>query len=147
LKHVAEPYQALVKQHLPAGYKLVCKKLSGGTAAYAIFTREIRIDHIKDREQLFIFFHEAGHVHCGHLRKANEKSGPHNWRDEYEADQYAITAMKAAGVAVPRGILIHHKKCVREIIEAARHSDRAPDHCDDDAVLRYAYGREWKKHR
>jgi hypothetical protein len=134
-------FQALVSEHLPRGYSLEIKPLKGGVEAYAVFTREIRLSKLVDRCDLFVFLHETGHVHNRHLHKKN-KSGERadNWRDEFEADQYAIKAMRAAGIPIPHEILRHHKKLVRELIEIAHD-------CDDETALKYAYGKDWRKHR
>lgn len=139
MKGVANQFHDLVKSLLPAGYTLRVKPLRGSTAGYVAFTRHIRVERIEDRNDLFIYLHEVGHVRCGHIRGNDMKRD--NWLHEYEADIYAVTAMREAGIAVPREQLAHQKSLVRGLIEADAEG------CHDDAVLKYAYGREWRKHR
>ena len=98
------------------------------------------MEKLENRADLFVFLHEAGHVKMGHLRKSNEVN-PVLWRDEYEADQYAIAAMRACGVPIPRERLATHKGILRELIEASH------EHPDEEEILKYAYGKQWRKHR
>jgi predicted sulfurtransferase len=137
MRKVSPDYWPLIKQHMPKGFKLKFKKLRGGILAYAHFVREIVVEQVLDAKELFIFLHEAGHVHLRHVYE----EVPENWREEYEADQYAIKAMRAAGVPVPRECVKWHKEIVRDMIEKSK------EHVDDEAVLKYAYGKEWRKHR
>lgn len=134
-------YGATVRKHLPAGYELKIRAMTAHNGL-AEFKRSITIDSaLEEREALFVFLHECGHVHCRHLGKM-EKRFP-IWRQEYEADQYAIRAMKAEGISIPRGTLSDHREVLREYIDCAH--DRGET--VDDEVLRYAYGRTWRKHR
>jgi len=131
-----------IKQHRPVGYKLRhtrMKSLDG----LVTFERSITINAELDRQSpdwLFVFLHECGHVHSKHCVQDGKLVGDRA-QEEYEADQYAIKAMRDYGVAIPRDRMAHQKKQVRDLIEAA------PDDNRDEAVLRYAYGRNWRKHR
>lgn len=134
-------YGATVRKHLPAGYELKIRAMSANNGL-AEFKRSITVDSsLEEREMLFVFLHECGHVNLRHLGKM-EKRFP-LWRQEFEADQYAIKAMKADGIPIPRKQLQGNKEVLREYIDLAH--DKA-EHVDDE-VLRYAYGRDWRKHR
>lgn len=135
-------YDHIVKQHRPAGYKLARRKMTR-LNGYARFERAIVVNRdLKGADALFVFLHECGHVHLRHLCGEGSITTFSRARDEYEADQYAIKAMREAGVAIPRHTLARHKALVGELIAEAKDHE----HIEDD-VLRYAYGKEWRKHR
>lgn len=128
----------LIKQHRPVGWSIKNRRTTANDGM-ATLTMEITINkELKGTERLFVVLHECGHVHMRHLKGDGKMAGP-RWREEYEADQYAIGAMKKAGIPIPRERLKHHKEVVRTHIEQADGSETVPD-----AILKYAYGRSWK---
>lgn len=134
-------FSDIVKKHRPAGYSLKRPRLTA-LDGNAIFQREINVSReLKGSEAVFVFLHECGHVHMRHIIRDGKVVGS-NWREEYEADQYAIKAMREAGIPIPRDRLQHQKKIIRELIEQADGSEPL-----DEEVLRYAYGRSWRQHR
>jgi hypothetical protein len=93
-----------------------------------------------DRASLFIFLHECGHVHLKHLTRAVKLP---TWREEYEADQYAIAAMRALKLPLPRERLREAKQVLRDDIVKGQHKHEEID----EEVLKYAYGKNWRYHR
>ena len=134
----SDEFLHIVKEHIPSGYMLIERPMTGSLAGYALFIREINCEPITDRERLFVFLHECGHVHYGHLRKG---ANAPRWLEEFEADQYAISAMKTHGISIPKHISTHHKSEVRRLIEEDGET------VDDIRVLKYAYGKNWRKHQ
>lgn len=137
-RFASNPYCSIVKAHLPKGYKLREQKLRGNTAGYATSHHEIICEPITDRERLFIFLHECGHVHNRHLRQNTDIP---SWQEEYEADQYAIQAMRSHKIPIPKIVLQHHKNMVRMALNLD------PDGTDNVKILRYAYGKDWRQNR
>lgn len=134
-------YSETVRKHLPAGYELKLRAMSASNG-FAEFKRCITLDSsLEERAMLFVFLHECGHVHLRHLGRMDKRFPA--WRQEYEADQYAIKAMKADDIPIPRKHLEDHKSVLREYIDLAHDKSEVVD----DEVLRYAYGRQWRKHR
>lgn len=137
----AKRYASIVNKHRPAGYMLRRRRMTA-LDGVARFERIICVSkELEGTDALFVFLHECGHVHMKHMIGDGKVSGP-RWREEYEADQYAIQSMREGGIPVPRERLKHQKQIIRELIEPADGSE----HIDDD-ILRYAYGKEWRKHR
>ncbi len=137
-------FKAIVRKHLPRGYRL--HELEGDRqfeASVSSTTKTIRCRPIIDNYDLFIFLHECGHVHLKHVN-TNCDAVPFA-HDEYEADQYAIRAIRASEFSLERECIRVQKQSLREIIEYTREYDPRP--IDDDEILKYAYGREWRKHR
>lgn len=135
-------FKNIISEHKPTGYRLKHTRMKT-CDGLTTFERSIAISAELDRESpdwLFVFLHECGHVHNRHCVKDGKIVGSRA-REEYEADQYAIKAMKTYGVPVPRHRLAFQKKEVRELVELT------PDEEHDEDVLRYAYGRDWRKHR
>lgn len=139
----AERYQDVIALHHPKGYRLKERKLRA-THGFATFRRDIVCEPIRDNAALFVYLHECGHVHARHLHDVVQpKNGFPDWRAEYEADQYAIVAMRAHKLSIPRARSKEAKEVLREYI--VRGLEKG-EHIDDE-VLRYAYGKEWRKHR
>lgn len=134
-------YRDIVKAHKPRGYKLVEGEVPGGLAGQ-VSARTIMVQPIVDHLRLFVFLHECGHVHCHHMRQPQTMPA---WREEYEADQYALRALRAAGLPMDRGYMYENKRALREII--VLHEHQTGEHIDDEEVLRYAFGsRGWRAH-
>jgi hypothetical protein len=135
----AERYKEIVRQHRPAGYQLTERSMN---ANYGLttFSRSISCEPIVDSASLFIFLHECGHVHLKHLTR---KVKLPTWREEYEADQYAIHAMKALGIPLPRVRLREAKEVLRDDILKGQHKHEEID----EEVLKYAHGKSWRHHR
>lgn len=134
-------FSDVVKAHRPVGYKLERRRMTANNGEARLEMTIVINKELEGATALFVFLHECGHVHLKHLKGNGKLAGP-NWNEEWEADQYAIGAMKKAGVPIPRAILAHHKSLVRELIEQSDGSEHP-----SDEVLRYAFGRNWRKHR
>lgn len=134
-------YKHIIARHRPRGYKIVMRAMTQHNGL-AQFQRHITVDSsLSEREALFTFLHECGHVHHRHLTKHGASFRSERYLDEYEADQYAIKAMRAEGIPIPKESLSDAKEVMREDIKA-HHYVNIPEH-----ILRYAYGRNWRKHR
>ncbi len=117
----------IIRRHLPRGWRLRQRPptptLWGLTDPYR---RRIDCPPLVDRGALFIFFHEVGHVRYRHDFYDAPHPGhaiPHV--EEYEAEIYAIKAMRHEGIAVPRKQLRRAKENVRTCVKADRAKGRA----------------------
>lgn len=141
-----------VKLHLPRGWKLKWKKgrTYPGEKFYVKGHGYVRgIAHLDDRfiesiepttyYNLAVFLHECGHAQLGHVH--DEGTIDYGAEIEYEAEQYAIKAMRAMGLTVSAKYLRDAKKYVRDCVE------EEPDVQHSDAVLKFAYGRKWRDYR
>jgi hypothetical protein len=129
--------RAVVRRRTPKGWKVI-EKPHADYHGRATSDRVIVCPRLDERDALLIFLHEAGHVVLGHL---DDPTVP-DWKAEYEADQWAMKAMRAEGVAVPeraRGVQRHMVRCY---VEKAQ--DKDPDLEIDDEILRYCYPDNWK---
>lgn len=106
----------------------------GETLAFADFeAKKIVCPPLVCRSSLFIYLHECGHVHMQHGRNANDVPA---WEEEYEAERYAIDAMRSEGVAVPLEAIRAAKRYVRQCIESKYNDETVPRR-----IFRWAYGR------
>lgn len=99
-------------------------------------SKSIKCIEIDSYYNLAVFLHECGHVNLGHKQDAD--SLDYLAQIEYEAEMYAVTAMRAMGLRVPARYLQDAKKYVRACVE------RTPDAPHSDEVLRFAYGVKWR---
>lgn len=124
--------RAIADKHLPKGWEVVEKgeprkdffKAHNGAGLFGEvlgcadpFKKQIVCAPIICRSSLYLFLHEAGHVHFRHTEFADAETFP-LWLIEYEAEMYAITAMRAEGLAIPRGAVAAAKKYVARCIES-----------------------------
>lgn len=97
-----------------------------GFAYYS--TRRIRVPEPTTRRRLYIFAHE-----CAHIALAHEYKRPKHL-EEYEAEHWAIAALRRHGVQLPRKELLHAKwNVARRIWQELRRGSKATD-IDKDAM-------------
>lgn len=149
LSTVPEKYRDIVEQHTPKGWRIVWFEPQRKTGQFMygnigwirgcadFFNRVIATCPIETRSDLAVYLHECGHVNLGH----EHDCWVHEYAQaEYEAEKYAIDAMRAHGISVPRtylmGAAAYVDYCIRN----------RPDVTHTDEVLKFAYGRDWKKH-
>jgi hypothetical protein len=101
----------LLGRHLPRGWtlRLDAELSSRGRCNFGAKRITLKVP-VTDRNSLFVFLHEVGHVRC----HAKEPDGAPDYLIEYEAERYAIAAMRHEGVPVPRIELDKAKENVRE---------------------------------
>lgn len=90
---------------------------------------------VVDRESLLVYLHEVGHIELKH-------GVDHYWEElaqcEYEAETYAIKALRAYGIAVPRTYIAKAKSYVDSCIRMK------PSITQTEECLRFAYGAKWR---
>lgn len=122
------------------GYKTIASCCSA--------TKTIEHPPITDRATLYMFLHECGHANCGHGEDTDS-----SWAaiEEFEAEMYAIKALRTANIPIPRHIVARARDYVRKIIEEVFNETDPEDtgyHTDEaaypDEVLQFAYGKRWR---
>lgn len=144
-------FQRVVDAYLPDGWTLVFhihianallppSDDEQGAAGQCNFARK-QIDLAVGapiRDMIHVFLHEVGHATHDH------RDPPYlpRWREEYEAEKFAWDALTELGLPIEKSSKDFGRKYVRELIEAE------DDDLDiDEEVLKFAYGRDWRKHR
>ena len=103
----------------------------GEVLALADFdSRTIFVPPLIDRDSLYLFLHECGHVHFDHHSLPDAPM----WVIEYEAERYAISAMRAEGVAVPRDAVKAAKRYVKRCIQCSTNDEDPPSY-----IVRWAF--------
>lgn len=129
---------AIVKYRTPKGYRVIEHRDPHGGGKAQDEPKTIYCPPLRDRYALGVFLHEVGHVLLGHF-----KTDIPTWREEYEAEQWAIKAMQADGVRVPdeiRGAARHNVRCHCEKALA-----KDPDAEIDLEVLKFAFPDSWRE--
>lgn len=147
-RHVSrEECLALVDRYLPRGWVLVERETEENSAQFRddevgmvagvcdLETKTISSIIVEDRESLFVFLHEVGHATFGRLSDEFHRAD-----EEFEAEMFAILAMRGLGFAVPRHSLRQARKNVRDCLKLYGHD------ASDDA-LKFAYGKNWRDYR
>lgn len=73
------------------------------------------------REALYVYLHECAHHHLGHTKP--DYRAP-LWKQEYEAEQWATSAMRREGLSVPRSMIREAKLYVGECAEIDKKKGR-----------------------
>lgn len=103
----------IARRYKPHGVKVRWRR-KGLYPAYAWFDRKMIYAPRPDtREGLFVYLHECAHFHLKHWHVDIPLA-----RQEYEAEQWAISTMRREGLAVPRSMLAEAKTYVSECIKA-----------------------------
>lgn len=130
-------YDDIVKRHRPRGWTLTHSKRRTKMALEAKAKEEkginrpigpilaemdpnkktIRGPHVVDEYTLHIVLHEFGHVHLKHIFNVGEEPDhlPHH-KQEFEADEWAMTIMKVEGIKVTEAIKRSAKRYLRHCI-------------------------------
>jgi len=137
-----ERIDKVVSRYLPRGWRLVEEKPDDCDGEANGATRTIRCRPIKTPYTLYVFLHEVGHVRNGHCGVNAKKP---SWREEFEAEIYAIGMMRASRFTVTRYMLRHAKANVRDHIIDAEIEDPACEISDD--AIRFVFGRRWRRYR
>ena len=132
--------RAIARAHKPRGWKVVERPAPSDEwceVGYVLWDyKKMVTTPIVNVDGLMTFLHECGHVHMKH----GADSAPPPWEQEYEAERYAIEAARAAGVVVPRTIMVEARHNVQARLPA--------DTTDVSArVLQFVYGRKWRDYR
>lgn len=140
---------AAAEPHLPRGWEIVEHK-PGRDGKFKDPVDNVRLygladwDHKKlhcvqivNRYGLCVLLHECAHVLLHHV----QLDGKDTAQAEFEAEQYAIRAARAAGLSVPKRYLIDARDYVRAHVQ----SEPFVEHSTE--LLRFAYGKEWREHQ
>jgi hypothetical protein len=115
----------IAKKYRPRGVSVKFRKDQYLTPAHAAILHDgskvLYVPKPESREALFIFLHECAHHHLGHCKPEYKEP---LWRQEYEAEMWAIRTMRFEGLRVPRAMIAEAK---RYVAECAGKSDNIPD--------------------
>lgn len=142
---MSEKFREIVKRYKPRHASLKTTKRNEAIEAQVLARPVIYIPRLpRSRSELFAYFHEVAHVALRHLHADDHKESPAyvpQWRQEFEAETWAIAAMRAERIPVPASTMKRAREYVRECIEKAADGKHP---CDDPEVLKFAYGRRWR---
>ncbi|HEY5346830.1 MAG TPA: hypothetical protein VIJ72_01455 [Rhizomicrobium sp.] len=139
----------VVRRRRPRGWHVVERPPHNNAIGMVTQTRHlIYVPPLVDEDALFVFLHEVGHIVNRHLHPGRPLPGDApSWQIEYEAESWAIAAMRAEGFAVSRRNLAAARQNVRHRIEEALAAGRLDAELEgtDLAALKFAAPRSWRK--
>jgi hypothetical protein len=135
------------KRHKPRGWKVRERLPRHGCAGQAVAAGIIYCPPLNNPDALYVYLHEVGHVVGKHIypgvtTEADKELG---WLEEFEAEKYAIGAMRAEGFRVDRETLADARRYVAEAFAIA-HDLSDLDHPHFQKALRFAFPSTWRKH-
>jgi len=140
-----ERLRYIARRHKPRGWRNVWhdpgadgKFSDEGRRVYGCADFEARIIHcvrIVDRYTLGVYLHECAHVHMRHMNGSNSDA-----QDEFEAEMYAIKAMRAHGIVVPARYIADSRAYI------GAHVAAEPDIEHSEPLLKFVYGKKWREH-
>jgi hypothetical protein len=108
----------IVRRHTPKRWRVEYVSMRGCRGLAIMDRRLFLMAHAVDsRSWLFVFLHEVGHAKFKHPDTRGEVP---SHVEEYEAERYAIAAMRHEGIPVPRDELADAKRNVRACIRRDR---------------------------
>jgi len=98
--------KTIVRKYRPKGWRVrESKRRSKSQSGLAVWkTKTLLVPVLEDGPSLFVFLHECGHVRLGHGTVPRPRH-----QEEYEAEKFAIHAMKVEGLSISPGVLNHAK--------------------------------------
>ena len=148
-KNSEQKIREVVRRRKPRGWRVVERTPRNGAIGMVTQTRHvIYVPPLVDEEALFVFLHEVGHIVNHHLHAGPPLPGDApGWQIEYEAENWAIAAMRAEGFPVSRRMLAAARRNVRHRIEEALAVNKLDGQLDalDPAALKFAAPRSWRK--
>jgi hypothetical protein len=135
----------VVARRMPRGWRLeegakLPLTLEAETVSYKNGDKVIRVRPLVSRWALYCFLHEVGHAVCQH----HETETPLPvWREEFEAERWAIEAYRAEGFRVTPEILATAVMNVREEVRSAYERDSETQF--DEDVLKWAFSETWRE--
>jgi len=119
-------FAEVAKRYRPAKTVVLFRKDKQFIPAHAVIhadgTRELYVPSPVCRESLFIYLHECGHMHLGHCKPTYKEP---LWKQEWEAEQWAIAAMRRERLPVPRSMITRAKLYIKECIEVDHKKGRS----------------------
>jgi len=100
--------------------------------------KKITCPPLVDRFALGVLFHEYGHVYLQHHA---ETCAPEFFQ-EYEAEIWAIAALRSKGFYVPKKFIEEARQNVGRAIERYK-----GDYPPDEKILKFAYGAHWRDYQ
>lgn len=139
-----ERIREVVSRRKPRGWKLVEKTASKHLDGLADgFTKTIYCRPILTPYALFRYLHEVGHIHCRHTTVPPDDETP-DWQSEYEAEMWAIAAMRAEGFRVTGEMMENARYNVGIHIGVAE--QRSDGATIDEDILKFAFPKSWRNH-
>lgn len=139
----------VVRRRRPRGWRVIERLPRNGAIGMVTQTRHcIYVPPLVDKNALFVFLHEVGHIVNQHLHAGPSLPGDApGWQIEYEAEHWAIAAMRAEGFTVSREMLAAARQNVRHRVEEALAVGKLDAQLDaaDLAALKFASPRSWRK--
>ena len=113
----------VARAYLPKSYTIKYRKSLTGRAN--VVTKKIEAPKPITKKALLVWLHECGHIHYQH----NRQTGDPRFVQEYLAETYALTIMKAEGIKVTRKMIneskIYISWRINQAIERKLNEERA----------------------
>jgi hypothetical protein len=136
----------VARRRTPRGWSVVERKPRHGTVGMVkLRTHVIYVPPLVDIEALFVLLHEIGHVENRHLADDGREAPP-CWQLEYEAETWAIAAMRAEGFTVSHEMVDAARQNVRHRVQEAAARKRLDLDLENagPAAIRFAFPRDWR---
>jgi hypothetical protein len=138
----------IARRRKPRGWRIVERQPRHGALGMATrANRIIYVPPLKSLASLFIYLHEVAHVVNRHLHGIPvHEEFPHDWEYEFEAERWAIDALRAEGFSVPRAFQKAARENVRHRIEEAvvRHDFDIHHEDFNWSALKFAFPETWR---
>jgi hypothetical protein len=133
----------VVKNRTPKGFTVIERVPRHNADGMTTSGGVIYVPPLISLDALFVFLHEVGHAVNGHVHadRCNEPV----WQHEYEAEAWAIAAMRAEGFRVGRALLAAARANVAGHILRAIAADRFEVDGFGPAAVKFAFPKTWRK--
>ena len=138
----------VARRRTPRGWAVVERKPRNGTIGMVKLSNHIiYVPPLVDIDALFVLLHEIGHIENRHLADdAHDREAPPSWQLEYEAETWAIAAMRAEGFTVSHEMVAAARQNVRHRVQEAAACKRLDRDLEKTglAAIRFAFPHDWR---
>lgn len=140
--------RAAARRRRPRGWAVVERTPRNDVLGMVnLHSRAIYVPPLVDADALFVLLHEVGHIENHHLAEdTRDPDVPPSWQLEYEAETWAIAAMRAEGFTVGHRMMDAARLNVRHRLQEAAARSRLDGELEKTglAAVKFAFPDAWR---
>ena len=145
---VEQRIRDVARRRTPRGWSVIERKPRNDTIGMVkLRSRVIYVPPLVDEDALFVLLHEIAHIENRHLvDNARDYDAPPCWQMEFEAETWAIAAMRAEGFIVRHDMVAAARLNVRHRLQEAAATAQLERDLEkvDPAAIKFAFPRDWR---
>lgn len=144
---VEQRVRDVARRRTPRGWSVIERKPRHETLGMVkLRSHVIYVPPLVDEDALFVLLHEVAHIENRHMiDDSRDSEAPPSWQLEFEAETWAIAAMRAEGFTVSHDMVDAARLNVRHRVQEAAATRRLERDLEKTgpAALKFAFPHSW----